>query len=232
MGLRVRQLLADNKGFLLFVAAMILMRSALADWYLVPSSSMYPHLLEGDRVIANRIAYDIKVPFTDVILKQVADPQRGDIVTFSSPEGGTRLVKRVIGLPGDVVEMVDERLIINGVPAEYAQVVDHDPEHLTPSHEYAQPQLVFSESLGALQHNIIVMPDRRAMRSFGPLTVPAGEYMMLGDNRDNSNDSRFYGFVKRELITGRVSRLMFSLDSNRYYMPRFERIGARLTAEK
>ncbi|MBI1835542.1 MAG: signal peptidase I, partial [Burkholderiales bacterium] len=110
MGLRVRQLLADNKGFLLFVAAMILMRSALADWYLVPSSSMYPHLLEGDRVIANRIAYDIKVPFTDVILKQVADPQRGDIVTFSSPEGGTRLVKRVIGLPGDVVEMVDERL--------------------------------------------------------------------------------------------------------------------------
>lgn len=230
MGLRVRQLLADNKGFLLFVAAMILMRSALADWYLVPSSSMYPHLLEGDRVIANRIAYDIKVPFTDVILKQVADPQRGDIVTFLSPEGGTRLVKRVIGLPGDVVEMVDEKLIINGVPADYAEVTDPDPAHLTPSHEYAQAQLVFTESLGDLQHNIIVMPDRRAMRSFGPMTVPAGEYMMLGDNRDNSNDSRYYGFVKRELITGRVSRLMFSLDSNRYYLPRLERIGASLRA--
>jgi signal peptidase I len=228
MNFNLRKLVADNKTFLLFVAGMILMRSALADWYVVPSSSMYPHLLEGDRVIANRIAYDIKVPFTDVILKQVGEPQRGDIVTFSSPADGVRLIKRVIGLPGDVVEMRDQKLIINGLPADYAQIEEPDPSFLTPKREYPNQQLMYTESLGNLHHNIIVMPERAALRSFDPVTVPAGHYMMLGDNRDNSNDSRFYGLVKRELITGRVKRLMFSLDYDNYYLPRIERIGAKL----
>jgi signal peptidase I len=228
MDLSPRKLIADNKTFLLFVAGMILMRSALADWYVVPSSSMYPHLLEGDRVISNRIAYDIKVPFTDVILKQVGAPERGDIVTFSSPADGVRLIKRVIGLPGDVVEMRDQKLIINGQAADYAHIEEPDPSFLTPTREYPNQQLMYTESLGNLHHNIITMPERSALRSFDAVTVPAGHYMMLGDNRDNSNDSRFYGFVKRELITGRVKRLMFSLDYDNYYLPRVERIGAKL----
>lgn len=228
MNFNPRQLIADNKGFLFVVFGMILMRSAFADWYMVPSSSMYPHLLEGDRVIANRIAYDFKLPFTDVILKHMGNPERGDIVTFISPESDIRLVKRVIGLPGDIVEMIDEKLVINGVAADYAAVLDMDPAHLTPSREYPQEQKVLRETLGNFQHNIIVMPDRSALRSFGPVTVPSGHYMMLGDNRDNSNDSRFYGFVKRDLLTGRVSRLMYSLDSDNYYIPRFDRFGASL----
>ncbi len=228
MNLNPRKLIADNKTFLFFVAGMILMRSALADWYVVPSSSMYPHLLEGDRVIANRIAYDIKVPFTDVILKQVGEPERGDIVTFSSPADGLRLIKRVIGLPGDVIEMRDQKLVINGQIADYAEVAEPDPAHLTPKREYPNQQLMYTEKLGSFQHNILVMPERPALRSFDPVTVPAGHYMMLGDNRDNSNDSRFYGLVKRELITGRVNRLMFSLDYDNYYLPRIERFGAKL----
>lgn len=228
MNFNLRKLVADNKTFLLFVAGMILMRSALADWYVVPSSSMYPHLLQGDRVIANRIAYDIRVPFTDVILKQVGEPQRGDIVTFSSPADGVRLIKRVIGLPGDVVEMRDQKLIINGQAADYGQITEPDPRFLTPEREYPNEQLMFTESLGDLHHNIIVMPEREARRSFEPVIVPERHYMMLGDNRDNSTDFRSYGFVKRELITGRVKRLMFSLDYDNYYLPRFERIGAKL----
>jgi signal peptidase I len=226
MSINPRKLLAENKGFLLFLVGMILMRSALADWYVVPSSSMYPSLLEGDRVICDRIAYDIKLPFTDVILKHMADPERGDIVTFTSPEDGIRLVKRLIALPGDTVEMRDEKLIINGVAAAYQPVAPQSADHLTPSREYPGEQLVFTESLGTLQHRMIVMPERAAKRSFAPVKVPAGQYMMLGDNRDNSRDSRYIGFVNRELITGRVKHLMFSLNGDNYYLPRLERIGA------
>ena len=228
MSFNIRKLAADNKGFLIFVFLMVLVRSAFADWYLVPTSSMYPNLLEGDRVFCDRTAYDIKLPFTNVILKQVADPQRGDIVTFTSPVDGIRLVKRLVALPGDVVEMREEKLLINGVEASYIPVNTRDADHLTPVREYPHQQLVFKESLGTLQHEMIVMPDREAMRSFGAVKVPQGQYMMLGDNRDNSKDSRYIGFVKRELITGQVKRLMFSLNGDNYYLPRFERIGAKV----
>lgn len=227
MSWNMRKLAAENKGFLVFLLGMILMRSALADWFLVPSSSMYPTLLEGDRVICDRLAYDIKLPFTDVVLKHVAEPQRGDVVTFASPEDGVRLVKRLIAVPGDVVEMRSERLIINGVEASYQAMVK-DAGHLTPLREYPAQQLVFKESLGALQHEMIVMPDRAAMHTFGPVTVPKGQYMMLGDNRDNSKDSRYIGMVKRELISGQVRRLLFSLDGDNYYLPRLERIGSKV----
>ena len=110
MQFQIREFFRNNKDILLVLLAMLAVRSTLADWYQVPSSSMYPNLLEGDRVFCSRIAYDIKLPFTDRILKQLDDPQRGDIVTFSSPEDGTRLVKRLIAVPGDVVEMREEHL--------------------------------------------------------------------------------------------------------------------------
>ena len=223
---RIKQLVTDNKGFLLFMFGMILVRSAVADWYGVPSGSMYPTLMIGDRIVSNRLAYDVKLPFTDVVLKHLADPQRGDIVTFTSPEDGERLVKRLIALPGDVVEMRGEELIINGVKAAYAEATGDEVQRITP--DYAGPQLVLTEQLLGTRHPIIVMPERQALRDFGPVTVPAGQYLMLGDNRDNSKDSRYIGFVKRELITGKVFRVAFSLDTDRYYMPRTDRFGADL----
>ena len=226
MPFTIRKMFADNKGFLIFLVGMILMRSALADWYVVPSSSMYPNLLEGDRVLCDRIAYDLKLPFTDVILKHVADPKRGDIVTFTSPEDGIRLVKRLIAVPGDVVEMRNEKLVINGVAADYTPMTPRDADHLTPVSVYAGQQLVFQETLGSLKHAVIIMPERAAKRSFAPVQVPAGQYMMLGDNRDNSRDSRYIGLVKRELITGQVKHLLYSLNGDNYYLPRFERFGA------
>lgn len=224
--LNIKKHLAANKGFLLFMFGMILFRSALADYYLVPSSSMYPTLLEGDRVICDRLAYDVKLPFTDVVLKHLADPQRGDVVTFTSPEDGVRLIKRLVALPGDLVEMRNEKLYINGVAANYQPIAARGADHLTPQREYAGQQLVFKESLGQLQHEMIVMPEREALRTFGPVRVPANQYLMLGDNRDNSRDSRYIGFVKRELITGRVKHLMFSLNGDHYYLPRVDRFGA------
>jgi signal peptidase I len=225
--LRIKKLIGENKGFLLFVFGMLAFRAAIADWYEVPSGSMYPTLMVGDRVIADRLAYDVKLPLTDIVLTHLADPKRGDIVTFSSPEDGTRLVKRIIGVPGDVVEMRGEELIVNGARAVYAPVVGKVATRLTP--HYAGRQVVLNENLLSSSRPIIVMPDRRALRSFGPVTVPPGQYLMLGDNRDNSRDSRYIGFVHRELITGQVKWVAYSLDTAHYYAPRFDRIGAGLT---
>lgn len=223
---RIKKLITENKGFLFFLFSMIVVRSAVADWYGVPSGSMYPTLMIGDRIVSNRLAYDVKIPFTDVIVKHIADPQRGDIVTFISPEDGNRLVKRVIGLPGDVVEMRGEELAVNGVTASYTAADGDIAMQLTP--DYSGRQLVLNEQVLGSRHSIIVMPERMALRSFGPVTVPPGQYLMLGDNRDASKDSRYIGFVKRELITGQVTRVAFSLDTDKLYLPRTERFGISL----
>ncbi len=223
----IRKMFANNKGFLLFIVGMILVRSAVADWYSVPSGSMYPNLLIGDRIIADRLAYDVRLPFTDIILKHLADPKRGDIVTFSSPEDGTRLVKRLIGLPGDRVEMRNDILYLNGVPASYVNAAAAVTARLSP--DYAGKQVVLNEQILGSQRPIMLMPERAdVLRNFGPAVVPPGEYLMLGDSRDDSRDSRYIGFVKRELITGRVGRVAFSLDTDRYFLPRLERTGASL----
>src|SRR5260221_4787002 len=101
---------------------MVIFRSAVADWNTVPTGSMKPTILEGDRVRVNKLAYDLLIPLTHVSIFRFADPRRGDIVVFDSKAAETRLVKRVIGVPGDVVDMRDNRLRINGIEARYSNV--------------------------------------------------------------------------------------------------------------
>lgn len=223
----IARLMRANRGFLIFMFGMLLVRSALADWYAVPSGSMYPSVMIGDRIIADRIAYDIRLPFTDIVVQHIADPKRGDIVTFASPADGTRLVKRLVGLPGDTIALRDEVLYVNGIAAAYSAAVGSVAERRAP--DYSGAQRVLIESTADSRRPIMLMPERSGvLRSFGPTTVPQGAYLMLGDNRDNSLDSRYIGFVPRTAITGRVTRVAFSLDNNRYFMPRFERFGAVL----
>src|SRR4051812_45609895 len=97
-------------------------KSAIADWNIVPTGSMNPTILEGDRIFVNKLAFGLKLPFTSVQVAQWSDPTRGDIVVFASPIDGTRLVKRCVGLPGDTVQMIDNRLLINGQPLNYQLV--------------------------------------------------------------------------------------------------------------
>lgn len=222
--LYIKKLIRENKGFLAFLFGMLLFRSAIADWYVVPSPSMYPTLLIGDHVFADRLAYDVKLPFTDIIVRHNADPVRGDVVTFTSPADGLRLVKRLIAVPGDIVEMRDGKLIINGVSLVYQSV----STNVALSPDYSGQQRVLTENLLGKNHDIIEMPKRSAVRFFGPIRVPEGQYLMLGDNRDNSKDSRYIGFVKRELITGQVKYVLYSLDEKNYYLPRWERSGRAL----
>ena len=217
--------LRANKGFIVFMLLLGVFRTAVADWNPIPSGSMRPGLLEGDVVFVNRLAFNVKVPLTDVVLAHTGEPRRGDVVTFTSPSDGTRLIKRIVAVPGDVIEMRNERLIVNGRQASYTE-----PEQLIEPIGEGRSTLAqrFNETIGGHTHRIQVLPAVEARRNFAPLSVGPGEYLMLGDNRDNSIDSRFIGLVPRHLLIGRAVRVLVSADIDGNWMPRTERFGKTL----
>jgi signal peptidase I len=216
--------LRDNAKFLAFVLLFGVFRTAIADWNPIPSASMHPNLLEGDVVFVNRLAFDLKVPLTDVVVAHTGDPRRGDVVTFFSPQNGMRLIKRVIGLPGDTIEMRGKRLYVNGAVASYEELGLAD-EPLAPRGVKA---LHVEEDTAGNRHEIQWLARRGERDDFGPLTSPADHYLMLGDNRDNSEDSRWFGLVPREKLIGRAERILVSADYKDTWALRIERFGKSL----
>lgn len=215
----MKQWIRDNRGLLAFLILLGISRGALADWNYIPSGSMRPNLLEGDVVLVNRVAYDLKVPLTNIIVAHLDEPRRGDVVIFQSPREGTRLIKRLIGLPGDIVEMRGKVLSINGQTATYAFLGTQDDE----------PRLkVLTEKTGQRDHMIQWDWGVASVDSFGPVRIPADHFLMLGDNRDHSADSRYFGLVRRELLSGRGERILVSADVQHTWFPRFNRFGQRL----
>lgn len=221
----MKKWLKENRGLLVFVLCLGLFRTAIADWNPVPTGSMRPTILEGDVVLVNRLAYDLKVPFTDVSLARLGDPQRGDIVTFSSPKDGMRLIKRLVAVPGDVVELRDNRLFINQQPAEYSNVTEvREPVGLG---RYVDATRA-TEGFGSSSRTVQFLPVLDAKSNFGPVVVPADKFFMMGDNRDNSEDSRYIGFVPRNLIIGHAGRILVSADIKHNWHPRFDRTASPL----
>ncbi|HEY0159432.1 MAG TPA: signal peptidase I [Thermoanaerobaculia bacterium] len=216
MAIDKKKVLNEIRIFLLMILIVSSLRSALADWNDVPTGSMKPTIQEGDRVVVNKLAYDLKIPFTTKAVARWADPKRGDIVVLFSPVDGTRLVKRVVAIPGDQVEMRENQLFINGQPAKQS------PLNTTELADYGRAY-VFAENLAGHSHQMMVTPDIPAVRSFGPMEIPPGNYFVLGDNRDNSNDSRFIGVIERRRIVGEAVAVAFSLDRSNYFVPRFDR---------
>lgn len=216
-----KKVFEELRIFLVMLLVVSSLRSALADWNDVPTGSMKPTIEIGDRVVVNKLAYDLKIPFTTIEVMKWGDPKRGDIVVLFSPVDGTRLVKRVIALPGDTVSMADNQLLVNGKTAQWSPMTSaQDSEQgLT---------LITRETLFGRSHTMMLTPHVPAVRSFGPIVVPAGRYFVLGDNRDNSNDSRFIGFISRKSIVGRATAVAFSLDRKHHFAPRFNRFFKRL----
>jgi signal peptidase I len=215
----------------LLILAVILfsLRSSLADWNDVPTGSMKPTILEGDRVLVNKLAYDLKVPFTRIHIAEWSNPQRGDIVVFFSPHDGQRLVKRVIGLPGDTLELHDNILILNGQTVEYQALAEEVMTDLAPADRHGR--VFATEQLPGQTHAVAGNPAVPARRSFAPQRVPEGHYFMMGDNRDDSFDSRYYGPVKRKAIIGRATAVVLSFDKQNHWLPRWQRFFTSLCAE-
>ena len=209
-------------------AFLAITRSIVADWNDVPTGSMRPTILEGDRIVVDKLAFGLRVPFTESWLATWSAPRRGDVVTFASPVDGIRMVKRVVGLPGDHVRLDNNAVIINGVAAEYNV---HPGRHYSPAPDGTRlPVVEIDEDLPtrdaaapAAPHQILLTPGLPSPRSIAELTVPPGVYFVMGDNRDLSNDSRLIGFVPRANIYGRVRAIALSVDPWSGYHPRWER---------
>jgi len=203
---------SENKRFLTFIFLMLVFRSAVADWNDVPTGSMKPTILEGDRIIVDKLAYDVRVPFTQTSLLKLNDPTHNDIIIFESEKAKKRLVKRVIGVPSDEVAMINNQLYINGTKLQYESI-----ESPTDNKAF------YRETLKGKTHVISTSLIDSTYSNFGPVIVPEGHYLVLGDNRDNSADSRAIGFVPRNEIIGKSETVALSLNYENFFLPRKDR---------
>ena len=210
--------------FIVFVV--IPVKSSLADWNWVPTGSMNPTILEGDLIFVNKMAYDLRIPLTMHRLAKWSDPERGDIVICFSPEDGIRLVKRVIGLPGDTIQMKNNTVFLNGEPVDYTKIGGDYTKIL--SSKLRVKCVLEIEDLDGVTHTVMSIPSIKAMRSFRQVKVPQGSYFVMGDNRDSSRDSRYFGFVERESIVGKATGVIGSFDITDKYQPRFKRFFGSL----
>lgn len=187
---RPRRLLRELSSVLLAAAVALVTRSSFADHYVVPSGSMLPTVQLSDHVIVSKLAYGIHVPLLSGYLARFQGPARGDVVVLTAPDTGITLLKRVAALPGDLVEVKDGELVVNGqaVPVE-------------------QKGGVALETLGSETHALDL--EEGGGPDFGPMSMPADRYLVLGDHRGSSRDGRYFGLVTSDAILGRVKGVVF-----------------------
>jgi len=210
-------------SFFPVILIVFLLRSFLVEPFKIPSSSMVPTLLVGDFILVNKFAYGIRLPVINRKVVEIGRPQRGDVMVFRYPEDPSLdYIKRVIGLPGDRIEYRDKRLTINGKPVPERQTDDYL------SRERMQFSRRYVETLDGVQHQILLEDDAPSLvapphpfpysgnchynTSGVTCTVPPGHYFMMGDNRDNSSDSRVWGFVPDENIVGKAFFIWLNLN--------------------
>ncbi|MEO0368302.1 MAG: signal peptidase I [Pseudomonadota bacterium] len=190
-----------------------LLRGFVAEPFRIPSGSMLPTLEVGDFILVNKYAYGVRLPIVHSKVLDIGDPQRGDIVVFRyPPDGKTSYIKRLVGLPGDELELRGTKLLLNGEPINaYA---DGDYQVLGEVGQRAQELQLLPRDDGFAEFNAIYHPRRSNRLQSRKIVVPEGQYFMMGDNRDNSLDSRSWGFVPDENIVGRAFFVWMHYNTN------------------
>lgn len=217
------------RGWVFSILAAVLIatsfKSAIADWNDVPTGSMLPTILAGDRVFINKLSYGLKVPYTTWHILRWEKPQRGDIVVFYSPKDGKRLIKRMIGVPGDEIALYRNRIFLNEKPLHYEASPESTHEKTSQIVKPEQQHLI--ENLDGVRHSVIFSRTRSPIDSFDPVIVPPDKVFVMGDNRNNSADSRVFGFVDIDQIVGRATHIALSRDGS-FLNPRWERFFKKL----
>lgn len=205
-----------SKSFFPVILVIFLLRSFLAEPFRIPSSSMEPTLEEGDFILVNKYTYGVRLPVLNRTVVEVGKPQAGDVAVFRYPlDPRQDYIKRVVGVPGDEIAYYQKRLHVNGVPVEEKALGDYLTEN-------GFPAQLFEEQLGVDWHRILKMPQRHDPRE-GAIVVPKGHYFVMGDNRDNSNDSRSWGLVPEENLVGRAFFIWMNWHFGQW--PEWSRIG-------
>jgi signal peptidase I len=196
------------KSFFPVILAVLLLRSFLVEPFRIPSGSMMPTLLVGDFILVNKFAYGIRLPVLNTKIIEIDEPERGDVVVFRYPKDPTvDYIKRVVGLPGDTVRYANKVVYINGHPAGQVPAGVYLGKGSGVSMSGASKR---REQLGDLQHDVLVMPRTPGLE--GEYVVGEGEYFVMGDNRDNSNDSRYWGTVPEGNLVGKAFRIWMNWD--------------------
>lgn len=184
----------------------LVVRTLFLQAYKIPSGSMLPTLLVGDHILVNKFIYGIRIPFTGARLLAIRSPRRGDVVVFVPPDDPTKdFIKRIIALPGDRVEIRDKRVLVNGRPSDQEAHAIHTDADRSPGDTGPPPP--------GVRECQFPRPGANVYRDwFGPCVVPPGHYFVMGDNRDRSQDSRFWGYVPMEAIKGKAFVIYWSWD--------------------
>lgn len=206
-----------SRSFFPVLLFVLVIRSFIFEPFRIPSGSMMPTLLQGDYIFVKKYSFGLRLPVLDKKIIETGEPERGDVVVFRLPsEPSINYIKRVIGLPGDEIVYEKHRLTVNGELI--AVTRDADPPSASAAARYI-------EQLGDRQHAILVTNPRNAMRD-GKFTVPDGHYFMMGDNRDNSRDSRFIGAIPETHLVGEAVRIWMHMDGLEW--PEWTRIGTKI----
>ncbi len=180
----------------------LFIRTFVVQAFKIPSGSMKPTLLIGDHILVNKFTYGIKIPFTDMYLIEMNEPERGDIVVFKWPEDEKKdFIKRVVGIENDKIEIRNDVLYVNNKKIETEYVGKYEDENLVRANKYL-------EHLGYESH--FILDEHIRHENFGPTVVPKDSIFVMGDNRDNSHDSRYWGFVSLNKLKGRAMLIYWS----------------------